>query len=108
MVGKDTKVGETTLTLNVGEKQVLLNDRVVHLSRTEYRILVLLTNSPGCVFSRRQIIDGSLGVDAPSTDGAIDVHICNLRRKLEACGEPRMIHTVRGHGYVLRSGEVEL
>ena len=100
MVGKDAEVREMTLTVNLGEKQVLLDDCVVPLSRTEYRILVLLANTPGRVFNRRQIIDASLGVASPSTDRAIDVHICNLRRKLGACGD--RIETVRGMGFQFR------
>ena len=100
MVRQDAEVRETTLTVNMGEKQVLLDDCAVSLSRTEYQILVLLTNTPDCVFNRRQIIDASLGVASPSTDSAIDVHICNLRRKLGACGG--RIETVRGKGFQFR------
>jgi len=76
--------------------------REIQLSRTEYQLLELLMASQGRVLSRDVIFDKVWGYDFGPESNSLDVYIGYLRRKLEANGEPRIIHTVRGVGYVMR------
>jgi len=76
--------------------------REIQLSRTEYQLLELLMASHGKVQSRDVIFDKVWGYDFGPESNSLDVYIGYLRRKLEADGEPRIIHTVRGVGYVMR------
>ena len=76
--------------------------REIQLSRTEYQLLELLLASQGKVLSRDVIFDKVWGYDFGPESNSLDVYIGYLRRKLEANGEPRIIHTVRGVGYVVR------
>ena len=78
--------------------------REIQLSRTEYQLLELLLASQGKVLSRDVIFDKVWGYDFGPESNSLDVYIGYLRRKLEANGEPRIIHTVRGVGYVMREG----
>ena len=76
--------------------------REIQLSRTEYQLLELLMANAGKVLSRDVIFDKVWGYDFGPESNSLDVYIGYLRRKLEADGEPRIIHTVRGVGYVVR------
>ncbi len=76
--------------------------REIQLSRTEYQLLELLMASQGKVLSRDVIFDKVWGYDFGPESNSLDVYIGYLRRKLEMNGEPRIIHTVRGVGYVMR------
>ena len=76
--------------------------RMIELTRTEYLLLELLLRNPGRVLTREVIFDRVWGYDFGPRSKALDVYIGYLRRKTEAGGEPRLIHTVRGFGYVLR------
>ena len=76
--------------------------REIPLSRTEYQLLELLTANQGKVLSRDVIFDKVWGYDFGPESNSLDVYIGYLRRKLEAGGESRIIHTVRGVGYVMR------
>ena len=76
--------------------------RPIELTRTEYLLLELLMENPRRVLTRSQIFDRVWGYDFGPRSKALDVYIGYLRRKTEAGGEPRLIHTVRGFGYVLR------
>jgi len=76
--------------------------REIPLSRTEYQLLELLMASQGKVLSRDVIFDKVWGYDFGPESNSLDVYVGYLRRKLEAEGEPRIIHTVRGVGYVMR------
>jgi len=76
--------------------------REIQLSRTEYQLLELLMASQVKVLSRDVIFDKVWGYDFGPESNSLDVYIGYLRRKLEANGEPRIIHTVRGVGYVMR------
>ena len=76
--------------------------RPLQLTRTEYLLLELLLQNPRRVLTREVIFDRVWGYDFGSRSKALDVYIGYLRRKTEAGGEPRLIHTVRGFGYVLR------
>src|SRR5438477_8392228 len=77
--------------------------REIQLSRTEYQLLELLTANQGKVLSRDVIFDKVWGYDFGPESNSLDVYVGYLRRKLEADGEPRIIHTVRGVGYVMRA-----
>ena len=77
-------------------------DRPMQLTRTEHQLLELFIANPRKVLSRDVIFDRVWGYDFGPDSNSLDVYIGYLRRKLEASGEPRLIHTVRGVGYVLR------
>jgi two-component system response regulator MprA len=76
--------------------------RVLDLSRTEYALLELFLRNPRRVLSRALIFEAVWGYDFGPSSNALWVYVSYLRRKLEAAGEPRLIQTVRGLGYVLR------
>lgn len=93
------------LVIHPGRHQVLVQDRPVDLTATEFRMLHYLAKRPGWVFTRQQIVDAAQGddvyvTDRFVTDRSVDVHIVSLRRKLGPCGA--YIETVRGVGYRLR------
>jgi two-component system response regulator MprA len=81
---------------------VTRGDRPIELTRTEFSLLELFLLNPRQVLSRAQIFDRVWGYDFGPSTNALEVYIGYLRRKLEAGGEPRLIHTVRGVGYALR------
>ena len=76
--------------------------RSISLTRTEFSLLQLLMRNPRRVLSRATILEEVWGYDFPTSGNALEVYIGYLRRKTEAEGESRLIHTVRGVGYVLR------
>jgi two-component system phosphate regulon response regulator PhoB len=93
------------LTIHPGRHQVVVGDKPVELTATEFRILLYLAKRPGWVFTRQQIVDAAQGddsfiTDRFVTDRSVDVHIVSLRRKLGCCGA--YIETVRGVGYRLQ------
>jgi two-component system response regulator MprA len=90
------------LSLDPGTREVRRGDRRISLTRTEFALLELLLAYPRRVLTRAQILEQVWGYDFPTTGNALEVYIGYLRRKTEADGEPRLIHTVRGVGYVLR------
>ncbi len=77
-------------------------ERRVELTRTEWQLLELLLRHPGQVLTRGQITEHVWGYDPGPTSNPLEVYVGYLRRKLEAGGERRLVHTVRGVGYVLR------
>ncbi len=92
------------LVIHPGRHQVLVQERPVDLTASEFRILVFMARRPGWVFTRQQIVDAAQGDDSYVnerfvTDRSVDVHIVSLRRKLGPCGS--YIETVRGVGYRL-------
>ena len=72
------------------------------LTKTEFDLLVLLAREPGIVIDRDTIYEEIWGIDFITSSNSLDVYIGYLRRKTESAGESRLIHTVRGVGYVLR------
>ncbi len=90
------------LSLDPDTRDVRRGERAISLTRTEFSLLELLLAHPRRVLSRGQILEQVWGYDFPTTGNALEVYIGYLRRKTEADGEPRLIHTVRGVGYVLR------
>ncbi|MDK8795080.1 response regulator transcription factor [Corynebacterium sp. MSK044] len=90
------------LYLDVATRDVRRGDRHISLTRTEFALLQLLMQNPRQVLTRQRILEEVWGHDFPSSGNALEVYIGYLRRKTEAGGEIRLIHTVRGVGYVLR------
>jgi two-component system, OmpR family, response regulator MprA len=90
------------LSLDPDTREVRRGERTISLTRTEFALLELLLANPRRVLTRDRILEQVWGYDFPTTGNALEVYIGYLRRKTEADGEPRLIHTVRGVGYVLR------
>jgi DNA-binding response OmpR family regulator len=90
------------LVLDGQTRQVRRGGRELDLTVTEFRLLEFLLRHPRQVLSRGTIFDRVWGFDLAATSNSLTVYIGYLRRKTEAGGEPRLIHTVRGVGYVLR------
>lgn len=88
------------ITIHPGRHEVLVNDKAVLLTFTEYGILNFLIRRPGWVFTRNQIVDAVRGDDYYVTDRSVDVQIVGLRKKLGKAG--RHIETIRGVGYRLK------
>jgi two-component system response regulator MprA len=82
--------------------EVRRGDRAIELTRTEHLLLELFLLNPRRVLTREVIFDRVWGYDFGPTSNALEVYVGYLRRKTEADGEPRLIHTVRGVGYVLK------
>jgi len=83
-------------------REVTRGTRPISLTRTEFSLLEMLMANPRRVLTRSRILEDVWGYDFPTSGNALEVYIGYLRRKTEAEGEPRLIHTVRGVGYVLR------
>jgi two-component system, OmpR family, response regulator MprA len=79
--------------------------RIIALTRTEFDLLALLLRHPRRVLSRSVLFTEVWGYDFGYSSNSLDVYVGYLRRKLEAAGEERLVHTVRGVGYVLRESE---
>ncbi|HEY7198963.1 MAG TPA: response regulator transcription factor [Candidatus Dormibacteraeota bacterium] len=94
------KFGDIVLDLQTME--VRRGQRELQLTRTEFRLLELFMRSPRVVLTRSRIFEEVWGYDFGASSNALEVYVSYLRRKLEADGEPRLIHTVRGVGYTLR------
>jgi two-component system response regulator MprA len=90
------------LSLDPGTRDVRRGDRLIELTRTEFLLLELLLRNARQVLTRELIFDRVWGYDFGANSNSLEVYIGYLRRKTEAEGEPRLIHTVRGVGYVLR------
>jgi two-component system response regulator MprA len=91
------------LKVDLGAKQAFRGERPVPLSSLEFRLLEHFMRNPRLVLSRAQLLDAVWGLDADTTSNIVDVYVGYLRQKLEAGGEARLLQTVRGFGYVLRS-----
>jgi two-component system response regulator MprA len=90
------------LTLDPGTREVRRGGREISLTRTEFALLELFLSYPKHVLTRGRILEEVWGYDFPTSGNALEVYVGYLRRKTEAEAEPRLIHTVRGVGYVLR------
>jgi two-component system response regulator MprA len=90
------------LVLDPVTHEVHRGDRPVELTRTEYLLLELFLLNPRRVLTREVIFDRVWGYDFGPTSNALEVYVGYLRRKTEGDGEPRLIHTVRGVGYVMK------
>ncbi|RJO76399.1 DNA-binding response regulator [Nocardia panacis] len=90
------------LSLDPVTREVSRGARAISLTRTEFSLLEMLMANPRRVLTRSRILEEVWGYDFPTSGNALEVYIGYLRRKTEAEGEVRLIHTVRGVGYVLR------
>jgi two-component system response regulator MprA len=90
------------LTLDSVTREVTRGQRQISLTRTEFALLEMLIANPRRVLTRSRILEEVWGFDFPTSGNALEVYVGYLRRKTEANGESRLIHTVRGVGYVLR------
>jgi DNA-binding response OmpR family regulator len=95
------RVGD--LTLNADTHEVQRAGRTVELTQREFELLEYMMRNERIVISRQRLLDEVWGYDPFSTTNTIEVFVSNLRRKLESAGEPRLLHTIRGAGYVLRA-----
>ncbi|MBI4289231.1 MAG: response regulator transcription factor [Chloroflexi bacterium] len=94
------------LTVSFMRREALLGDRRLDLTPTEFSILWALAKEPGRVFTRAHLIEEAIGYDFGGFDRTIDVHIFNLRKKLEpGPNSPRLIETVYGGGYKFARGD---
>jgi two-component system response regulator PrrA len=91
------------LVLDPEARQASIRGRALELTRREFDLLEVLARNQEIVLTRTVLLDRVWGYDFAVTDNAVDTFIGYLRRKLEAEGEPRLLHTVRGVGFVLRT-----
>lgn len=98
----ETELSFEDLQLDADTREVKRGDRHISLTRTEFALLQLLMENPRKVMPRNVILEEVWGYDFPTSGNALEVYIGYLRKKTEGEGESRLIHTVRGVGYVLR------
>jgi DNA-binding response OmpR family regulator len=91
------------LSLNPDTHEVRRGERDIELTQREFELLEYLMRNERIVISRQRLLDEVWGYDPFSTTNTIEVFVSNLRRKLEAGDEPRLLHTIRGAGYVIRA-----
>ncbi|MFI6735892.1 response regulator transcription factor [Nonomuraea sp. NPDC050451] len=98
--GTAVRVGP--LVVEPDARRVTLHGRGVEVTRREFDLLEVLARNAGIVLTRHVLLERVWGYDFEVSDNAVDTFVGYLRRKLEAGGEPRMLHTVRGVGFALR------
>ena len=99
---ESTTLSFADLTLDTATREVMRGDRAVSLTRTEFALLELFMQRPRRVLERSFILEEVWGFDFPTSANSLEVYVGYVRRKLEADDETRLLHTVRGVGYVLR------
>ena len=90
------------LVLDTGSRQARRGPRTIELTNTEYELLHQFLAHPRQVLSKEALLDRVWGYDFVGSDNILEVYVRQLRQKLEAAGEARLIHTLRGAGYILR------
>ena len=95
-------LGFADLRIDLTTHDVFRGERRIDVTRTEFELLRFFLDHPRHVLSRAQLFQGVWGFDFGSSSNSLGVYVGYLRRKLEAAGEPRLLWTVRGVGYVLR------
>jgi len=91
------------LSLNPDTHEVARGERQIELTQREFELLEYLMRNERIVVPRQRLLEEVWGYDPFATTNTIEVFVSNLRRKLESGGEPRLLHTIRGAGYVLRA-----
>ncbi|QIG45347.1 response regulator transcription factor [Nocardioides anomalus] len=99
---EDEVLSFADLSMDVATRDVRRGRRSIELTRTEFTLLEMFLRRPRRVLERSFILEEVWGYDFPTTANSLEVYVGYLRRKTEAEGEPRLIHTVRGVGYVLK------
>ena len=103
--GDDTEVlSFADLSMDLATRDVRRGARPMELTRTEFTLLEMFLRRPRRVLERSFILEEVWGYDFPTTANSLEVYVGYLRRKTEAEGESRLLHTVRGVGYVLKEG----
>ncbi|HAC65576.1 MAG TPA: DNA-binding response regulator [Cyanothece sp. UBA12306] len=92
------------LTLDLSTRRLLLNDKTIDLTMKEFELLKYLMSHPKEVLTREKILENVWGYDFRGESNVIEVYVRYLRLKIESDGHKRLIHTVRGCGYVMREG----
>lgn len=100
--GQDEVLAFSDLTMDVATREVTRAGRPIELTRTEFTLLEMFLRRPRRVLERAFILEEVWGYDFGTTANSLEVYVGYLRRKTEAEGESRLIHTVRGVGYVLK------
>jgi two-component system response regulator MprA len=101
--GKVLEFGD--LRMNPATREVSRGGLPIELTRTEFTLLELFMTHPRQVLTREQILHAVWGFEFEPSSNSLDVYVMYLRRKTEACGAPRVVHTVRGVGYALRAAD---
>jgi len=99
---EQTAISFADVTLDMEAMTATRGDRDLGLTRTEFLLLELFLRNPDRVMTREVILDRVWGMDARTSSNGVEVYVGYLRKKLEADGEPRLLHTVRGFGYAMR------
>jgi len=99
---EDETIAFSDLSMDIATREVKRGERVIELTRTEFTLLEMFLRRPRRVLERSFILEEVWGYDFPTTANSLEVYVGYLRRKTEAEGETRLIHTVRGVGYVLK------
>lgn len=99
---EDELLSFADLSMDIATREVRRGDRAIELTRTEFTLLEMFLRRPRRVLERSFILEEVWGYDFPTTANSLEVYVGYLRRKTEADGESRLIHTVRGVGYVLK------
>jgi two-component system response regulator MprA len=99
---ENQKVSYADVTLDPSTREAKRGDMLMNLTVTEFNLLHLFLRHPRQVLERRQILNDVWGYDFGGDDNVLEIYIGYLRKKLEADGQPRLIHTMRGVGYALR------
>jgi two-component system, OmpR family, response regulator MprA len=100
--GDDEVLTFSDLRMDLASREVLRGDRSIELTRTEFTLLEMFLRRPRRVLERSFILEEVWGFDFPTTANSLEVYVGYLRRKTEAADESRLLHTVRGVGYVLK------
>ena len=100
--GDDEVLSFSDLSMDLASREVRRGTRAMELTRTEFTLLEMFLRRPRRVLERSFILEEVWGYDFPTTANSLEVYVGYLRRKTEAEAEPRLLHTVRGVGYVLK------
>ena len=98
----DGPLSISDVTVNVATREATRGGDLIELTRREFDLLATLVEYAGTVLTRDQLLTDAWGYRNPVETNAVDVYVGYLRRKLEVDGRPRLLHTVRGVGYVFR------
>ncbi len=98
----DTMPTVGPLRINTARRQVTVNERKIELTKREYELLLVLAENATIVLSRQRLLELVWGYDFAVDTNVVDVFVGYVRRKLEVDGAPRLLHTVRGVGFVLK------
>ncbi|MGD9793415.1 MAG: response regulator transcription factor [Acidimicrobiia bacterium] len=100
-------IGIDDLTIDPRARRVLRSGRVIELTKTEFDLLRLLVENAGIVLTREVLYERIWGIDFETSSKTLDVYVGYLRRKTEEDGSCRLLHTVRGIGYVARTSATD-